>query len=99
MAWSPLKTQRLVFKYPKCPVKHEPLKMFFGGKKIEPPKKACVSLGVQIGANCTFMDHIKKVKNQINTLTALVLKNFAKLTQALLDRYYTRQSIYFPVGT
>ena len=34
------------------------------------------------------MDHIKKVKKQIKTLTALVHKNFANLTRALLDRYY-----------
>ena len=86
MAWSPLKTQCFIFKYPRCPVKHDPLEMFFSGKKIEPLEKACTSLGVQIGANCTFMDHVKKVKKQIKTLTALVYKNFANLTQALLDR-------------
>ena len=89
MAWSPLKTQRLIFKYPKCPVDHDPLEMFFGGKKIVPLEKECTSLGVQIGANCTFTSHIRKVKNQIRTLTALVYKNFANLTQALLERYYT----------
>ena len=89
MAWSPLKTQRLVFAYPSGPkVKHEPLEMFFGGKKIEPLEKECISLGIQIEANCTFMSQIKKVKNQIRTLTALVHKNFANLTQALLERYY-----------
>ena len=37
MAWSPLKTQRLVFAYPSGPkVEHAPLEMYFGGKKIEP---------------------------------------------------------------
>ena len=88
MAWSPLKTQRLVFKYPSGPKHHDPLEMYFGGKKIEPLEKSCTSLGIQIGANCTFSEHIKKVKNQIKILTGLVKKNFANLTQALLDRYY-----------
>ena len=89
MAWSPLKTQRLIFKYPSGPKEeHEPLEMFFGGKKIEPLEKECISLGIQIEANCTFMSQIKKVKNQIRTLTAMVYKNFANLTQALLERYY-----------
>ena len=89
MAWSPLKTQRLVFAYPSGPkVEHAPLEMYFGGKKIEPLEKECTSLGIQIEANCTFMSQIKKVKNQIRTLTALVYKNFANLTQALLERYY-----------
>ena len=89
MAWSPLKTQRLVFKYQGGPKHHDPLEMFFGGKKIIPLEKSCVSLGVKIGANCTFMEHIKSIKNKIKTLTGLVKKNFANLTQALLDRYYT----------
>ena len=89
MAWSPLKTQRLIFKYNSGPKEtHEPLEMYFGGKKIEPLEKECTSLGVQIEANCTFMSQIKKIKNQIRTLTALVYKNFANLTQALLERYY-----------
>ena len=89
MAWSPMKTQRLIFKYNSGPKEtHEPLEMYFGGKKIEPLEKECTSLGIQIEANCTFMSQIKKIKTQIRTLTALVYKNFANLTQKLLERYY-----------
>ena len=65
MAWSPLKTQRLIFKYNSGPKEtHEPLEMYFGGKKIEPLEKECTSLGIQIEANCTFMSQIKKIKHR-----------------------------------
>ena len=89
MAWSPLKTQRLIFKYNSGPKEtHGPLEMYFGGKKIEPLEKECTSLGIQIETNCTFMSQIKKIKTQIRTLTALVYRNFSNLTQSLLERYY-----------
>ena len=88
MQWSPLKTQRLVFKYQNCPDPHPPLEIFFGGKKIEPLARTCTSLGIQISKTCNFQDQIKKVANTIKSLTGLIRQNFANLTTELLQRYY-----------
>ena len=57
MKWSPLKTQRMVFRYQNCPESHPPFEMVFGGKVIEPLNFTSVSLGVIFDKNCTFTLH------------------------------------------
>ena len=61
MKWSPLKTQRLVFKYQGCREPHSPKEIYFGGKAIIPLETSAISLGVLIIKNCVFLGQIKKV--------------------------------------
>ena len=88
MKWSPLKTQRMVFKYHNCPESHPPFEMIFGGKVIPPLESTCVSLGVIFDKNCTFTSQIRKVCNQIRALTSLVRQEIANITPTLLKKYY-----------
>jgi hypothetical protein len=88
MKWSPLKTQRMVFKYQNLGEPHPPFEMVFGGKIITPLESTCVSLGVIFDKNCTFSSQIKKVCNQIRALTSLIKQEFASITPALLKKYY-----------
>lgn len=88
MKWSPLKTQRMVFKYQHCKEPHEPFEMYFGGKEIKPLDSTCVSLGVIFDKNCTFNSQIRKVCNQIRALTSLIKQEVVNITPILLRKYY-----------
>ena len=88
MRWSPLKTQRMVFKYQNCRESHPPYEMTFGGKVIQPLDSTCISLGIIFDKNCTFTSQIRKVCNQIRALTSLVKQEIANITPALLEKYY-----------
>ena len=88
MKWSPLKTQRMVFKYHKCPQTHPPPEMIFGGKIIEPLDSTCTSLGVIFDKNCSFSSQLRKICNQIRALTSLVKQEIANITPRLLKKYY-----------
>jgi hypothetical protein len=88
MRWSPLKTQRMVFRYQNLREPHPPFEMTFGGKIIPPLASTCISLGVLFDKNCTFTSHITKVYNQIRALTSFLRQEFANITPALLKTYY-----------
>jgi hypothetical protein len=88
MNWSPLKTQRMVFKYQNLREPHPPFEITFGGKIIPPLTSTCISLGVLFDKNCTFTSHITKVYNQIRALTSFLRQEFANITPALLKAYY-----------
>jgi hypothetical protein len=88
MKWSPLKTQRMVFKYQNCSEPHPPFEMIFGGKVIKPLESTCVSLGVIFDKNCTFTSQIRRVCNQIRALTSLIKQEIANITPSLLKKYY-----------
>ena len=82
MKWSPLKTQRMVFKYQNQREPHDPFEMVFGGKIITPLESTCTSLGVIFfDKNCTFTSQIKRVCNQIRALTSLMKQDFAEHQQ------------------
>jgi hypothetical protein len=90
MRWSPLKTQRMVFKYPNCREPYPPKEIYFGGNSIVPLplETPAISLGVLINKNCTFLAQIKKVSDQIKAITALIKQNFSNLTLKLLEFLY-----------
>ena len=88
MKWSPLKTQRMVFKYQQCREPHAPFEIQFGGKVIKPLDTTCVSLGITFDKNCTFTSQIRKVCNQIRALTSLIKQEVANITPTLLKKYY-----------
>ena len=88
MRWSPLKTQRMVFRYRNCPQPQPPYKITFGGKEIEPLDSTCVSLGVLFDKDLTFKSQIKKVCNQIRALTSLVRQEIANITPTILKKFY-----------
>ena len=80
MKWSPLKTQRMVFKYQNCREPHPPKEIYFGGNPIIPLETPAISFGVLINKNCTFLAQTKKVSDQIKAMTALMKQNFANIT-------------------
>ena len=88
MKWSPLKTQRMVFRYRNCPQPQAPYKITFGGKEIEPLDSTCLSLGVLFDKDLTFKSQIKKVCNQIRALTSLVRQEIANITPTILKKFY-----------
>ena len=88
MKWSPLKTQRIVFKYQHCREAHDPFEMYFGGKIVKPLDSTCVSLGVIFDKNLTFTSQIRKVCNQIRALTSLIRQEVSNITPSLLRKYY-----------
>ena len=88
MRWSPLKTQRMVFRYRNCPQPQPPYKITFGGKEIEPLDSTCLSLGVLFDKDLTFKSQLKKVCNQIRALTSLVRQEIANITPTILKKFY-----------
>ena len=88
MRWSPLKTQRMVFRYRNCPQPQPPYKITFGGKIIEPLDSTCLSLGVLFDKDLTFKSQIKKVCNQVRALTSLVRQEIANITPTILQKFY-----------
>jgi hypothetical protein len=88
MKWSPLKTQRMVFRYQNCPEPQTPFEITFGGKDIQPLESTCVSLGVLFDRNCTFKSQIKKVCNQIRAMTSLIKQEIANITPTILKKFY-----------
>ena len=93
MEWSPLKTQRLVVGYHKCPV-HPPIKMLFGGKEIVPLETTCVSLGVVLGKTNNFEEQRQKVYNTIKRLTANIRNSLEEISMFHMEQYY--QSFVMP---
>ena len=93
MEWSPLKTQRLVVGYHKCPV-HPPIKMLFGGKEIVPLETSCVSLGVILGKANNFEEQRQKVYNTIKRLTANITNSLEDISMFHMEQYY--QSFVMP---
>ena len=90
MKWSPLKTQRMVFKYPNLREPHPPHDILFGGNSIIPLKigTPAISLGVLMNKNCTFTSQVKKVSDQIKAVIGLIKQNFSNLTLKLLEFLY-----------
>ena len=93
MKWSPLKTQRLVFKHRGCREPCPPRVIHFNGDQIIPMdskslKTKCESLGVLISKNLIFLDHINRVTNSIKSMTTLMNRNFYNKTDELLDKFY-----------
>ena len=88
MKWSPLKTQRMVFRYQNCPEPQTPFEITFGGKDIQPLESTCVSLGVLFDRNCTFKSQIRKVCNQIRAMTSLIKQEIANITPTILKKFY-----------
>ena len=79
MEWSPLKTQRLVVGYHKCPV-HPPIKMLFGGIEIVPLETSCISLGVLLGKANNFEEQRQKVYNTIKKLTGNITNSLDSIS-------------------
>ena len=93
MEWSPLKTQRLVVGYHKCPV-HTPYKMYFGGKEIVPLETSCTSLGVILGKANNFEEQRQKVYNTIKKLTGMITNSLDGISMYQMEQYY--QSFVMP---
>ena len=93
MEWSPLKTQRLVVGYHKCPV-HTPYKMYFGGKEIVPLETSCTSLGVILGKVNNFEEQRQKVYNTIKKLTGMITNSLDGISMYQMEQYY--QSFVMP---
>ena len=93
MEWSPLKTQRLIVGYHKCPV-HTPFKMFFGGKEILPLVTSCTSLGVILGKANNFEEQRQKVYNTIKKLTGMITNSLDGISMYQMEQYY--QSFVMP---
>lgn len=93
MKWSPLKTQRLVFKHRGCREPCPPRDIYFNGDQIIPMdskslKTKCKSLGVLISKNLIFLDQINRVTNSIRSMTTLMNRNFYSKTDELLEIFY-----------
>ena len=93
MDWSPLKTQRLIVGYHKCPV-HTPHKMYFGGKEIVPLETSCTSLGVILGKANNFVEQRQKVYNTIKRLTGMIKDSLDGISMYQMEQYY--QSFVMP---
>ena len=101
MTWSPLKTQRLIFRH-KGGTDPTPKFILFDGKIIHPMetksmKTKCISLGVIVNRDLTFGEHIKRVVNDLKSQTSNMKRFFSDIDEYLLKNFY--QSYMLPKFT